>query len=145
MQSRVVSHPTQSQQQVDVNGAVIIHFADDAFAQTQGLDFEPVDFGAFRGVFEQDNAGLWRYGKGMSADTLTLPPTLTAAQLDDARDAHASAAIEGTNLSEAEAMEIAAEFYASGIPERVAALPTHPEMSYEELPAEFAARVCCRG
>ena len=74
----------------------------------------------------------------MPVDTLTLPPTLTTAQLDDARDAYASAAIEGTSLSEAEAMELAAEFYASDVPERVAALPTHPEMSYEELTAEFA-------
>ena len=62
---------------------------------------------------------------------------LTPSQLADARVTYASMVITGTCLSEAEAMEIAERFYASGEPERIAALPTHPEMSYEELVAEF--------
>jgi hypothetical protein len=48
----------------------------------------------------------------MPADTLTLSAALTAAQTEEARAAYANVAIEGTSLSEAEAMEIAAEFYA---------------------------------
>ena len=48
--------------------------------------------------------------EGMPADTLTLPPALTAAQTEEARAAYANVAIEGTSLSEAEALEIAAEF-----------------------------------
>lgn len=62
---------------------------------------------------------------------------LTPSQLDDARATYASMVISGTSLSEAEAMEIAERFYASGEPERIAALRTHPEMSYEEFVAEF--------
>lgn len=81
----------------------------------------------------------------MPADTLILPPTLTTVQLDDARDAYASAVIEGTSLSEAEAMEIAEQFYASDVPERVAALPTHPDMSFEELKAEFVRAGLLKG
>ena len=74
----------------------------------------------------------------MPADTLTLPTTLTETQSARARATYASMVIEGTSLSEAEATEIAAEFYSSGEPERIAAMPTHPDMSFEELKAEFA-------
>ena len=73
----------------------------------------------------------------MPTHTLTLPPTLTADQSARAQATYASMVIEGTGLSEDAATEIAAEFYASGEPERIAAMPTHPEMSYEELTAEF--------
>ncbi len=62
---------------------------------------------------------------------------LTPTQLADARATYASMVITGTSLSEAEAMEIAEQFYASGEPERIAAMPTHPDMSYEEFMAEF--------
>ncbi len=62
---------------------------------------------------------------------------LTPLQLADARDTYASMVITGTSLTEAEAMEIAEEFYASGELERIAAMPTHPDMSFEELKAEF--------
>lgn len=62
---------------------------------------------------------------------------LTPTQLAAARATYASTVITGTNLNEAEAMAIAEEFYASGEPERIAAMPTHPDMSYEELRAEF--------
>ena len=70
---------------------------------------------------------------------------LTPLQLADARAAYASMVITGTCLSGAEAMEIAARFYASGEPERIAALPTHPEMSYEELVAEFQCAGLLKG
>ncbi len=62
---------------------------------------------------------------------------LTPRQLADARATYASMVITGTSLTEAEAMEIAEEFYASDEPARLSALRTHPEMSYEELKAEF--------
>lgn len=73
----------------------------------------------------------------MPADTLTLPPALTAAQTEEARAAYTNVAIEGTSLSEAEAMEIAAEFYASGEPERIAALPPVAGLSYEQIVAAW--------
>ncbi|HEY0791023.1 MAG TPA: hypothetical protein VGD78_08155 [Chthoniobacterales bacterium] len=81
----------------------------------------------------------------MPASTLILPSTLTSVQRDDARDAHASAVIEGTSLSEAQAMEIAAEVYASGEPERIAALPTRSDMSYEQIVAEWRQAGLLRG
>lgn len=59
-------------------------------------------------------------------------PTMTENQIADARATYASMVITGTSVSEEEAMEIAERFYASDVPERVAALRTHPEMSYEE-------------
>lgn len=62
---------------------------------------------------------------------------LTPSQLADARATYASMVITGTSLSEEEAMEIAERFYASDVPERIAALRTHPEMRYEEFVAEF--------
>lgn len=62
---------------------------------------------------------------------------LTPSQLTDARDAYASMVITGTSLSEAEAMEIAAEFYASGEPERIAALPPVAGLSYEQIVAAW--------
>ena len=62
---------------------------------------------------------------------------LTPSQLADARATYASMVITGTSLSEEEAMEIAERFYASDEPERIAALRTHPDMSYEEFVAEF--------
>ena len=62
---------------------------------------------------------------------------MTENQRADARAAYASMVITGTSLSEEEAMKIAERFYASGEPERIAALRTHPEMSYEEFVAEF--------
>ena len=62
---------------------------------------------------------------------------LTPIQLAYARETYASMVITGTSLTEAEAMEIAEEFYASDVPERMAKLRTHPDMSYEELVAEF--------
>lgn len=62
---------------------------------------------------------------------------LTPFQLAEARATYASMVITGTSLSEDEAMEIATRFYASDVLERIAAMPTHPEMSYEELVAEF--------
>ncbi len=58
---------------------------------------------------------------------------LTPSQLTDARATYASMVITGTSLSEAEAMEIAERFYASGEPGRIAALPTCPSMSYEQI------------
>ena len=73
----------------------------------------------------------------MPANTLAFPPALTAAQTEEARAAYANVAIEGTSLSEAEAMEIAAEFYASGEPERIAALPPMASKSYEEIVATW--------
>jgi hypothetical protein len=69
----------------------------------------------------------------MPADTVSLPPALTAAQTEEALAAYANVAIEGTSLSEAEAMEIAAEFYASGEPERIAALPPTASLSYDQI------------
>ena len=62
---------------------------------------------------------------------------MTENQIADARATYASMVITGTSLSEEEAMEIAERFYASGEPERITALRTHPEMSYEEFVAEF--------
>ena len=64
-------------------------------------------------------------------------PMLTPSQIADARATYANMVITGTSLSEDEAMEIAARFYASGEPERIAALRTYPEMRYEEFVAEF--------
>ena len=60
-------------------------------------------------------------------------PMLTPSQLDDVRAAYASMLITGTSLSEAEAMEIATQFYASGEPERIAALPPVAGLSYEQI------------
>lgn len=62
---------------------------------------------------------------------------LTSSQLANARATYTSMVITGTSLTEAEAMEIAEKFYASDEPERLAALRTHPDMSYEEFVAEF--------
>ena len=73
----------------------------------------------------------------MPEDTVTLTPTLTAVQMDDMRDAHASAVIEGTSLSEGQALKIAADLHASGEPDRIAALPTRPDMSYEQIVAAW--------
>jgi hypothetical protein len=73
----------------------------------------------------------------MPADTLTLPPALTGAQTEEARAAYTNVAIERSSLSEAEAMEIAAEFYASGEPERVAALPLMASLRYEQIVAAW--------
>jgi hypothetical protein len=73
----------------------------------------------------------------MPADTLTLSAALTAAQTEEARAAYANVAIEGTSLSEAEVMVIAAEFYASGEPERIAALPPVAGLSYEQIVAAW--------
>ena len=47
-------------------------------------------------------------------------------------------------MSEAEALEIAAEFYASGEPERIAALPPVAGLSYEQIVARDARPVCLR-
>ncbi len=73
----------------------------------------------------------------MPADILTYPETLTCVQLDSARTTYASMVIEGTSLSEARAMEIAGEFFASDLPDRIAAVPTRAGMTYDEMVAEF--------
>ena len=62
---------------------------------------------------------------------------LTPSQLDDVRAAYASMLITGTSLSEAEAMEIATQFYASDVPERIAALPPVAGLSYEQIVAAW--------
>ena len=81
----------------------------------------------------------------MPADTLPPPSALTAAQTEEARAAYANVAIEGTSLREAEAMEIAAEFHASGEPERIAALPPVAGLSYEQIVAAWRQAGLLRG
>ena len=81
----------------------------------------------------------------MPADTLTLSPALTAAQMEEARAAYANVAIEGTSLSETRAMEIAAEFYAGGEPERIAALPPVTGLSYEQIVVAWRQEGLLRG
>ena len=54
VQRRVGAHPAQRQHQVDVDRLIVVGFADDALAQAQGLDLEPVGFGAVGRVFEND-------------------------------------------------------------------------------------------
>ena len=73
----------------------------------------------------------------MPATTTTDTPPLTDFQLTEVRAVYASLAIEGTSLSETEFLDIAREFYASGVPERIVAMPTHPDITYEEFITEF--------